>query len=184
LTRQQIADEITRLKIRGSLTHFETTREKLPEALRLVARLLQRAELPGERNSTNSSASTLTALQSQLDNPQDLSSDALQSHFNTYPAGDPRYHTPLAERIEQVQATTLDDVVRYHRDLIGTARGEIAIVGDFDEAIARELQSLFPDYVSRSPYGRVDREFAPCLPSASSSTRPRRRTRSCARAAT
>ncbi|WP_299065326.1 pitrilysin family protein [Accumulibacter sp.] len=161
LTRQQIADEITRLKVRGSLTHFETTREKLPEALRLVARLLQEPSFP-EAEFDELKREHLTALQSQLDNPEDLSSDALQSHFNTYPAGDPRYHTPLPERIEQVRRTTLDDVVRYHRDLIGTARGEIAIVGDFDEkAIATELQSLFPAYVSRSPYGRVDREFRP-----------------------
>jgi hypothetical protein len=48
---------------------------------------------------------------------------------------------------------------------MGTARGEIAIVGDFDEAaISAELQALFPDYVSRSPYARVDREYPPVAP--------------------
>jgi len=159
LTRQQIADEFTRLKIRGGLTQFETRRDELPEALRLAAQLLRQPSFPASEFD-ELKRQTLTALKAQLDDPQMLSSDALAAHFNTYPPGDPRYHAQLAERIEQLQATTLADVVAYHRELMGTARGEIAIVGDFDEAaITAELRQLFPDYVSRSPYARVDREF-------------------------
>ena len=35
LTRQQIADEMTRLQMTGGLTTFQTTRANLPDALRL-----------------------------------------------------------------------------------------------------------------------------------------------------
>ncbi|RDE49893.1 MAG: insulinase family protein [Candidatus Accumulibacter meliphilus] len=164
LNRQQIADEFTRLKIRGDLTQFETTREQLPEALRLVAQLLKEPSFPASEFD-ELKRQTLTALQAQLDNPQTLSSDALASHFNTYPPGDPRYHAQLAERLAQLQATTLEQLVAYHRELMGTARGEIAIVGDFDEAaISAELKQLFPDYLSRSPYARVDREYRAVAP--------------------
>ncbi|SBT05670.1 Peptidase M16 domain protein [Candidatus Accumulibacter aalborgensis] len=164
LTRQQIADEMIRLKIRGSLTHFETNRDKLPEALRLLAQLLKDATFP-VAEFEELKREQLTALQSQLDNPEVLSGDALLSHFNTYPPGDPRYHASLTERIDQLRRTTLADVVRYHRELIGTARGEIAIVGDFDaQAIEEELRQLFPGYVSKSSYGRVDREFRSVVP--------------------
>lgn len=164
LNRQEIDDELTRLKIRGGLSHFETTRDKLPEALRLVATLLRDASFPAAEFA-ELKRQTLTALQAQLDNPQELSRDALAAHFNTYPPGDPRYHAPLAERIEQLREATLEQVVDYHRDLIGTARGEIAIVGDFDEkAVEQELGRLFPGYVSRSPYARVDREFRAVSP--------------------
>jgi zinc protease len=84
-----------------------------------------------------------------------LSSDALSSHFNSYPPGDPRYHSRCQNASNRCARSTLDEVDRYHRELIGTARGEIAIVGDFDEqAIEKELQRLFPG-VSRSPYQRV-----------------------------
>lgn len=159
MTRQQIADEIVRLKVRGSLTHFETTRDKLPAALRLVAHLLQDANFP-KTEFEALKREHLTALQSQLDSPEDLSSDAMRTHFNTYPPGDPRHHIPLAQRIELVQGTTHDEVIGYYRDLVGTARGEIAVVGDFDEkAIAAELASLFPGHLSKSPYSRVDRQF-------------------------
>ncbi|WP_300341331.1 pitrilysin family protein [Accumulibacter sp.] len=159
LSRQQIADELTRLKVNGDLSHFETTRDHLPEALRLVAQLFHDASFPAAEFE-ELKRQTLTAMQAQLDNPQELSRDALTAHFNTYPPGDPRYHAQLTERIEQLRQTTLEQVTAYHRQLIGTARGEIAIVGDFDEkAIIDELKRLFPEYVSRSPYGRVDREY-------------------------
>ncbi|WP_291994596.1 pitrilysin family protein [Candidatus Accumulibacter sp. ACC003] len=161
LSRQQIADEMTRLKIHGGLNQFETTRENLPAALALVAQLLRDASFPAAEFE-ELKRQTLTALQAQLDNPQELSRDALAAHFNTYPPGDPRYHAQLSERIEQLRQSTLEQVVAYHRELMGTARGEIAIVGDFDEAtVVDELKRLFPGYVSRSPYARVDREYRP-----------------------
>jgi zinc protease len=46
LSRQQIADETHPPEVRGRLTHFETTRDKLPEALELVAQILQDASFP------------------------------------------------------------------------------------------------------------------------------------------
>jgi zinc protease len=70
LSRQQIADEITRLKVRGRLTHFETTRDKLPEALRLVAQMLQRPQLSAGRV-RGTQARVPDRLQSQLDSPED-----------------------------------------------------------------------------------------------------------------
>ncbi|MBK7953603.1 MAG: insulinase family protein [Candidatus Accumulibacter sp.] len=164
LNRQQIADEMTRLKIQGRLTHFATTRDRLPEALRLVAQILSDPSFP-PAEFDELKREYLTALQTQLDNPDALSSDALSTHFNTYPPGDPRYHSALKERIEQLRKLTLDEVLRYRRDLIGTARGEIAIVGDFDEqAVADELRRLFPENVSSSPYQRVEREFRNVAP--------------------
>ncbi|EXI69114.1 MAG TPA: pitrilysin family protein [Candidatus Accumulibacter phosphatis] len=164
LSRQQIADELTRLKVRGGMTQFETTRDKLPEALALAAQLLSEPSFP-PAEFEELRREYLTALQSQLDSPEQLAGDALASHFNTYPPGDPRHHTPLPERIEQLRRLELDAVVAYQRDLVGTARGEIAIVGDFDpQAIEDELRRLFADYRSQSAYQRLEREFRPVPP--------------------
>ena len=164
MTRQQIADEITRLKIHGGLTEFETTRDKLPEALGLAAQMLSEPSFP-PAEFEELRREYLTALQAQLNNPEDLSSDALSAHFNTYPPGDPRYHMALPERIEKLRQATLDEVIGYQRELIGTARGEIAIVGDFDQqAIEQEVERLFPPHLSRSPYQRLEREFRRVAP--------------------
>ncbi|EXI67894.1 MAG: Protease 3 precursor [Candidatus Accumulibacter adjunctus] len=164
LSRQQIADEMTRLKVRGGLTQFETARDRLPEALALAAQLLGEPSFP-PAEFEELRREYLTALQAQLDSPEDLASDALAAHFNTYPPGDPRHHTPLPERIEQLRRLQLADVVDYQHQLVGTARGEIAIVGDFDaQAIEEQLRRLFADARSRSPYERLEREFRPVPP--------------------
>ena len=164
LSRQQIADELTRLKVRGGLTQFETTRDRLPQALALAAQLLSEPSFP-PAEFEELRREYLTALQAQLDSPEQLAGDALAAHFNTYPAGDPRHHTPLPQRIEQLRRLDLAEVIEYQRDLVGTARGEIAIVGDFDaQAIEDELRRLFAGSPSQSPYERLDREFRPVPP--------------------
>ncbi|MCE2970719.1 MAG: insulinase family protein [Burkholderiales bacterium] len=161
LSRQQIADEMTRLQMTGGITSFETTRTHLPEALRLVAHLIEQPSFPPAEYE-ELVRQIVTALQAQLDNPDARSRDALNTLFNTYPRGDPRYYTPLAERIAQIQATKLDDVRAFHREFFGTARGEISIVGDFDDkAIEAELKQLFAGRASKAPYARVDREYRP-----------------------
>ena len=48
MTRQQIADEMTRLKMTGGLLGFQTTRENLPDALRLLAHVMKEASFPAD----------------------------------------------------------------------------------------------------------------------------------------
>jgi zinc protease len=161
LSRQQIADEMIRLKMTGGISNFETTRANLPEALRLTAQVFQTPSFPAAEFE-ELKRQTLTGLQRQLDDPESLAFDARSAHFNTYPAGDPRYYIPIAERIKLVEQATLEGAKAFWKEFVGTARGEIAIVGDFDEkAVEAELQKLFTGQRSAAPYGRVDREYRP-----------------------
>ena len=48
-----------------------------------------------------------TGWQAQLDNPEAISRDALATHFNTYPPGDPRHYVPLRTRIDAIAKTPL-----------------------------------------------------------------------------
>ncbi len=163
-TRQQIADEKTRLKIEGSLRGFRTDRSHLAEALRLSAHVLREAGFPAAEFE-QLKRETITSLQSQLSDPQARSRDALARHFDTYPPGDPRAYIPLQERIKAVEAATVEDIRRFHADFWGTARGEIAIVGDFDDKAAEALiGELFAGWASKAPYARIlsePREVAP-----------------------
>ncbi len=158
LTRQQIADEMTRLKMTGSLRQFQTDRAHLADALRLTAHVLRDANFPSAEFETLK-RETLTGLQAQLNDPAARSRDALLAHFNTYPEGDPRYYVPLAARIEAVQKLTLDEVKRFHAAFWGTARGEIAIVGDFDDtAIETLIRDVFHAWRSPAPYAPIRSE--------------------------
>ena len=159
LSRQQIADEMTRLQMTGGLMGFQTTRTHLPDTLKLLSDVLRNANFPATEYE-QLQRETVTGLSSQLDNPETLSRDVLSTHFNTYPPGDPRYYLPLKQRIEAVGKTPLEAVRKYHADFYGTARGEISIVGDFDEkAIEALLKEQFAGWASKAPYARVDREF-------------------------
>ena len=164
MTRQQIADEMTRLQMTGGLTGFQTTRENLPDALRLLAHVMRAANFPADEYE-QLQRQVATSLQAQLDNPEAISRDALATHFNTYPPGDPRHYIPLRARIDAVSKTPLDAARKFHTDFYGTARGEIAVVGDFDaKQIEALVNELFTDYRSKAPYARLDREYREVKP--------------------
>jgi zinc protease len=164
MTRQQIADEMTRLQMTGGLSSFQTTRENLPDALRLLAHVMRAANLPAAEYE-QLQRQVATSLQAQLDNPEAISRDALATHFNTYPPGDPRHYVPLRTRIDAVAKTPLDAARRFHTDFYGTARGEVAVVGDFDaKQVEALVNELFTDYRSKAPYARLDREYREVKP--------------------
>jgi zinc protease len=164
MTRQQIADEMTRLKMTGGLSGFQTTREHLPDALRLLAHVMKEASFPADEYA-QLQQQMVTGLSSQLDNPEALSRDAMSTHFNTYPPGDPRHYLPLKERIAAVPQLPLDAVQAFHRDFHGTARGEVAVVGDFDAGqVAALVKELFTGFASRAPFARVDRDYREVKP--------------------
>jgi zinc protease len=164
MTRQQIQDEMTRLQMTGGLLGFQTTREHLPDALRLLAHVMKEASFPADEYA-QLQGQIATGLASQLDNPEALSRDAMSSHFNTYPPGDPRHYLPLKDRIAAVPKLPLDAVRAYHRAFYGTARGEVAVVGDFDAAqVAALAKELFTGFASRAPFARVDREYREVRP--------------------
>jgi zinc protease len=164
LTRQQIADEMTRLQMTGGLTTFQTTRANLPDALRLLASVMRSASFPASEYE-QLQRQIVTGLAAQLDNPDTISRDALSSHFNTYPPGDPRHYIPLRAKIDMVPKTPLDAARRFHSDFYGTARGEVAVVGDFDsKQIEALVNEAFTDYKSKAPYARLDREYREVKP--------------------
>ncbi len=158
MTRQQIADEMTRLKMTGELMDFQAGRDTVLEALRLSARVIRGANFPaGEFDQLK--REWLTALQAKLSDPSEISRDALSRHFDNYPAGDPRHYLSLQERIDAIQAVRLEDVKAFFEQFWGTARGEIAVVGDFDApALGKELGTLFAGWQSKAPFGHLLRD--------------------------
>ncbi|HEX7155996.1 MAG TPA: insulinase family protein, partial [Burkholderiaceae bacterium] len=76
LTRQQIADEMTRLKMTGSLLDFQATRATLPDALRLSAQTVREASFP-DAEFEQLKRELITSLQAKLEDPGERSRDAL-----------------------------------------------------------------------------------------------------------
>ena len=166
-TRQQIQDEIDRLKARirvsgGSGTvsaTIETTRENLPKVLDLVAEILEEPSFPAAELEILRQEN-LAQIDQMKTEPQAVAQTAFMRRMRSYPKGDPRYTPTPEESLEEYKAATLDQVKKFYAESYGASHGEAAFVGDFDEAaIAAKLAALFGTWKSPSAYTRVPSVF-------------------------
>jgi zinc protease len=162
-SRQQIQDEIDRLKARinisGGATEaiatIETTEENLPGSLRLVAEILREPAFP-ESELEQIRQLRIASLENARSEPQFLASLELQRHLNSYPRGDVRYVGTLDEQIEDLKKVTLADVRKFYADFYGASNAKVAVTGQFAPAdVQRLVAELFGNWKSPSPYARI-----------------------------
>jgi zinc protease len=158
-TRAQLSDETDKLKIRGSLFGFDTTKENLAGALKLVAHVMQEANFP-ENEFVQAKKLAITSIEAQRNEPQSVASTALGQHFNRYPKGDMRYAATPDEMIASINAVTLAEVKAFHKKFYGASKGEISIVGDVDTAETfKMVEQAFGQWKSAAPYTRLSNNY-------------------------
>jgi zinc protease len=171
-TRQQLKDELTRLKANAQVfggatsigANVTTTRENLKPVLDLVAEMLMDSTFPADEFE-QLRQQQITGLESQKSEPQVVAAIALQRHLSPYPKDDVRYVDSIDERIANTKAVTLDEVKAFAKDFYGASSGEIAIVGDFDpESAQTQLAALFNNWKSPKKYARIQRPFQNITP--------------------
>jgi zinc protease len=163
-TRAQLADEFERLKINGGLTHFDTTRANLPDALKLVAHVLKEASFP-QAEFEQLRQQALVSLEGSRNEPGAVAQRALGVHFNIYPRGDIREETTLAQDIADVQAATLPELQAFHKAYYGATPAQMAIVGDFDaKAIAPLVDELFGNWKPQENVAPILSRYADVAP--------------------
>jgi zinc protease len=162
-TRQQIKDELDRLKARMSLgggptqatLTIETIRENLPAVLRLAAEVLREPAFPA-KEFDELQQENLAGIEQQRSEPDALAPNLFQRHMNPYPKGDVRYTETFDESIASYEKATLEDAKKFYGSYFGASNAQLAVVGDFDEAqIAKLAAELFGDWKSPAPYTRV-----------------------------
>lgn len=172
-TREQLRDEMDRIKARisvfGGPTNaelmIETTRENLAQALRLGAEMLKDPGYP-EREFEQAKNDSIARLESQRSEPASLASREMAKIFNArYPKGHPNYPQSIDEEISALRSISLDDVKRFHQDFYGASTGEVAVVGEFDEKeVARILEQEFGNWKSPRPFARIVSGFVDVAP--------------------
>jgi zinc protease len=171
-TRQQIQDELDRLKARMAVggrvgqasLSFETVRANVPAVLRLAAEVLREPAFP-EKEFEELRQQNLAAIEAQRSEPDAVGSNAYERHMNPYPKGDVRYVETLGEALESYKTATLADAKTFYGDYFGGSNGQLAIVGDFDEAELAPLASeLFGDWKSTAPYARIPQVYQDVAP--------------------
>ncbi|GMV06397.1 MAG: hypothetical protein AMXMBFR53_26730 [Gemmatimonadota bacterium] len=162
-TRQQIDDELDRLKAQGGLGgsatqgqgQFTTVRASVADVIRLMGELARQPSFP-ESEFRILKEQQLAQLEEQRSDPFALAQIALAQAMDPWPAGHPRHTSSVEEEIEGVRATTLDDVKAFYSDFYGPQAGNIVVVGDFDPAQVRAvIEESFGDWRSPRAYERI-----------------------------
>jgi zinc protease len=162
-TRQQIRDELDRLKARVSVSgrpnqanvSIETVRDNLPDVLKLVAEVLREPSFPA-KEFEELRQENLAAIEQQQSEPNALAPNVFQRHMSPYPKGDVRYVASFEESLADYKAATLDEARAFYAGFYGASNGELAVVGDFDEAAVGKLAAeLFGGWKSPARFERV-----------------------------
>lgn len=168
-SRQEIMDELDRLKIRGSLGgdavgvagRATTVRENLPAALRLLGEVLRQPAFDTDEFELLRQE-TLAGLEAARSDPQALTSNAMSRHLYGRYTQDHALHVPtIDEQIARQKAATVAEAREFWASFYGTQGGTLAIVGDFDpEEIVPVLEEVFADWTAPQPYRRIEQPFA------------------------
>jgi len=162
-SREQLSDEFDKLKIAGGVNglsgSFQTTKPNLVAAIKLAAHVMREPGFP-EAEFEQLRKQSLTGIESQKSDPQALASVALGKQFNIFPKGDVRYSSSLEEAEQDIKAVTLEQIRDFHKAFYAANQGEIAIVGDFDEAaVTQAIRDAFGDWKGGLPYTRLSAPF-------------------------
>ncbi len=162
-SRQEISDELDRLKAQGSVGggamiasgSFTTVRENLTPVLKLAGEILREPAFDAKEFDLLREE-RLAQIESQRSEPMAQVPQAMNRHFNPWPSDHPRYSPTFDEQIERLNAVTVEEAREFWSSFYGAEGGTIAVVGDFDaDEIAAELEQLFGDWQASQPYARV-----------------------------
>jgi zinc protease len=162
-TRQQIQDELTRLKATlrvnggaaGLSASFETPEANLNQTLMLIAEVLQKPAFPAA-DLDELKRGALSRIESARTDPQAIASLALRRSLSPYLSGDFRYVPTLDESVAAVNAVSLGDIQAFYKQFFGASNAEAALVGNFDATDAtKQLTELFGSWKSPSPFERA-----------------------------
>jgi len=162
-TRQQIKDELDRLKANASVTgnsvqasaYIEATEENLSGCLRLVAEILREPGFP-QSEFDQLIQQQLASVEASRKEPTFLAQNELSRLMNPYPRGHFRYVSTPDERLEDLRKVTLDQVRRFHQEFYGASNATLTISGQFDAAQIQKLAAeLFGDWKSPSKFIRI-----------------------------
>ncbi len=171
-TRQQIQDELDRLKARAFVSgvptqatlFIETTRANLPAVMRLMAEVLREPAFP-EKEFDLLKQEHLAGIEQQKSEPTQIAFTAFNRQISPFPKGDPRYVSTPDEDIAELNAATLDSAKQFYHDFYGASNAQLTVVGDFDEQeMTRLTTELFSDWKSPRPFKRVPSVFRDIAP--------------------
>lgn len=139
-SRKQISDELDRIKTdisffgnpNGLVINVSTDKQNLAAALTLLEDLLRNPkfdEAEFEKVKLDSKAD----IEAYKNDPQSLASEKLSKLSTRYPKGHPMYAASSDELLEDLAATSLDEVKSFYSDFYGADNSISSFVGELDK---------------------------------------------------
>ena len=162
-TRQNIQDELDILKTTlsvgtsaGNLSvGWESKRDMQGDFLKLLHEILREPTFPVSELEILKQNRKQSLEQSMVD-PQGIAFNTLNRTLNPHPKDSIHYNPTFEEALERLAKVKRDDVAQIYKQQIGGTIGELAIVGDFDEAATtKQLEAIFAGWKSDVPYQRI-----------------------------
>ena len=166
-TRQQIEDELSRLKSSISFrasngnvyANVVSTEENLMSTMALMTEMLktpsfEAAEL--EKLKTES----LAYLESNKTEPQFLASKRLSVINNSFPKEHPLYSMSIEEEEAAIKSTKIEDIKKFHKDFYGLGMSILVSIGDLQPMqLKTYMEKEFANYKSKNSYERLKDPF-------------------------
>ncbi|MBI5916733.1 MAG: insulinase family protein [Bacteroidetes bacterium] len=172
LNRQQIQDELDRLKARVGIfgsggtasVNIETEHDNLEAVVKLVGDLLKNPVFSQEEFD-KLKEEQLAGIESQRSDPQAIAGMTFRKLMNPYPKGDVRYVMTFDEQVEAINKLTLDEVKGFYNKFYGTSDATVSVVGDFDQAAVKKATlDAFSNWKSPNGYTRISNPYKPVNP--------------------
>lgn len=151
--KQQLQDALIKLNAnlqvssgdQGAVLALTAEKDSLLPALKIAADLMQQPLLPADavERLLRAAAARLQASRSE---PETLRAEAVRTHYNAARGvgpGDPDYIRSLDERLQAIQATTLDDLRSFHAEYWSANEARVAVVGALPEGLGAAIEQLF-----------------------------------------
>lgn len=167
-TRKQLQDEFDKLSARVSIgsdvgvltVTVQVKKPNLLPTLKLLQEVLRKPTFPADEFELLKREQR-EQLDKGLTEPTNLASRELQRRLNPFPNTSIRYVPTLVEEIAQLDATTLAQVKELYAKQLGSAVGELAVVGDFDvDSTLAAFTQMLAGWKAEVPFERIDRPAA------------------------
>jgi zinc protease len=175
LNYQQLHDRLDALRadvrVSGSTCLMtmsaETTKDNLSDVVETVAEILRHPLLDSEEFE-RIRREAIASAESKVSEPNVLASVALRRALSPYPESNVRYVPSIEERISRYHSLSLQQLRDLHGSLLNSQYGEVAVVGQFDDAqLSNQLQGALGGWKSSTEYCRIDHEaqvnLTPCV---------------------
>jgi zinc protease len=132
----------------GASIFLSAERDTLLPALRVMADAVRRPLFPQEAFDREVKAA-IAGIEASRQEPSVLRQEATRAHYNRargVSLGHPDYVMSVDERIDNLRATTLEEVKRFYADYWSANEAQVSVVGALPEGLAAAIEQLFGDW--------------------------------------